>query len=65
MATILSFTGNIGVNCKKIWGFYVWIASNILWVYVAYKTPNIPQIAMFIGYAVLNIMGIIQWRRNK
>jgi nicotinamide riboside transporter PnuC len=65
IATILSFTGNLGVNNKKLWGFYVWIVSNILWVIIALNTPNYPQVIMFVGYSMLNVHGIIKWSKER
>lgn len=66
IALILSLTGNILVNFKKKIGFVIWTVSNIFWIAVNFLgTPNIPQVFMYIIYAMLNIQGFIIWRKKE
>lgn len=64
IATVLSLTGNFLVNKKRIEGFYIWTLSNILWVIIAFKTSNMAQMVLFVCYSILNIHGIISWKRS-
>jgi nicotinamide riboside transporter PnuC len=62
IATFLSLLGNYLVICKKIIGFPVWIASNILWIIVNFLgEPNLSQIFMFIVYAATSGYGWYKW----
>lgn len=62
IATFLSLLGNYLVICKKIIGFPVWIASNILWILVNFLgEPNFSQIFMFVVYAATSAYGWYKW----
>ncbi len=65
IAAILSITGNLLVNKKRKSGFVVWTAANVLWVRVAFLTPNYPQALMFLVYSALNVMGFLEWSGDE
>lgn len=65
IATALSLYGNYLVICKKIIGFPVWIASNILWIAVNFMgIPNYSQIFMFLVYAATSAYGWYKWLKD-
>lgn len=66
LALVFSVGGNILINFRKVSGYYCWIASNVLWVWIALISPqiNVPQILMFVIYTVLNIIGVFQWKQH-
>lgn len=65
IATILSLSGNLLVNYKKKIGFIIWIASNILWIFINLISElNVSQCIMFFFYAVLNVSGYIKWNKE-
>ncbi len=58
-----SLTGNIFINRKSVWGFYFWIASNILWIIYAVSAEVTAQIVLFVVYTALAVHGILSWRK--
>lgn len=65
VALVLSLAGNALINFRKRIGFFVWIASNVVWIAVNLMgIPNWSQIAMFLVYVALNIHGWITWGKN-
>jgi len=67
-AMLCSFGGNILINLKIVWGFPVWIISNLLWIWFDLRNQNWKitnmnraRILMHLGYSVLNIHGLINW----
>jgi hypothetical protein len=65
VATILSIVGQFGVTYQKIWGLYVWMLSNVFWIYVDIKIhPDYAQMTMYMFYLVMNYYSTIVWKRN-
>lgn len=66
IAMFLSLLGNYLVICKKIMGFPVWIASNVLWIIVNFLgVPNASQIFMFLVYAATSAYGWYKWLKDE
>ena len=66
IAMATSLVGNILVNFKKRIGFIIWLVSNVLWILVnLFGELNVPQVAMFIVYAGLNIDGYFRWKNKE
>lgn len=65
-ALIASLSGNLLINYKKVVGFYVWILSDFLWISVILMNVdvNFPQIGMYIAYVLINIEGIVKWKKG-
>ena len=68
IAMLCSFCGNILINFQIVWGFPVWILSNLLWVLFELhnhgwkiKKINAARILMYAGYSLLNVHGLISW----
>jgi len=56
------------INLQIVWGFPVWIISNLMWIWFDLRNQNWKitslnraRILMHIGYFVLNIHGLINW----
>jgi nicotinamide riboside transporter PnuC len=65
IATVLSVIGQFGVTYQKIWGLYVWILSNFVWIYVAvYVHRDYAQLLMYMFYMVMNSWSIHIWSKN-
>lgn len=66
LALIMSLTGNILINCKRRFGYIVWIVSNVLWIIINFTDHlNMSQVIMYLVYTVLNIQGYILWSKKK
>lgn len=66
LATFLSILGNIFIVKKSRIGYWIWIASNIFWIYVDYKIPEMSaQIIMMVFYIILNVWGLYEWRGKE
>jgi len=61
LALILSIVGYVGIADKAVWGFYVWIISNICLGYLAIKNRQSPLLLLYILYTIANIYTIYQW----
>ena len=64
IAMILSISGNIFVNRKDILGLYIWLVGSFLWVCISFYSKEWQQFIMFLVYFLLNIEGIIRWRKG-
>jgi nicotinamide riboside transporter PnuC len=64
IATMMSIAGNIFVNRKNITGLYIWLVGSLIWVIIAIQNFNWAQVALFGVYTILNIEGIIKWRKK-
>ena len=66
MAMTCSIGGNIFINFKNKFGFYVWIFSNFLWVLCNFMgTMNVCQVITFVVYAGCNVHGLWKWTREE
>jgi nicotinamide riboside transporter PnuC len=63
IATALSLLGNWFVIKKKVHGFWIWLVANVLWALLAWKSDDPAQLLMWFVYGVLNIKGILEWRK--
>jgi len=65
LATALSLCGNIGVMRKRVWGWWLWIVSNLIWIaYDAYISAW-PQAVLFVVYLMIAIVAVIRWKREE
>jgi len=65
IAMLCSIIGNIFVNRKMVIGMYIWSIGSLLWMVFAIYNRTWSQLIMFTIYTVLNIEGIIKWRKWK
>lgn len=66
LALMFSIFGNISVNNKKKIGFVLWIISNVFWILVNIIDHwNTAQVAMYVCYTVINIVGLIRWSEDE
>lgn len=64
-ATILSLLGQVLISNKKKSAFPIWIISNLLWIWVnIIGIFNLANVAMYLVYTLLNIIGIIKWKKS-
>jgi len=72
IAVVLGLTGAILNARKNIYGFYIWIVSNALMIFIyVSESVGVPftegkwyGALLFAMYFLLSIYGIIQWRKE-
>lgn len=64
LATALSLGGLYIAGRKIIWCWPMWIVGSSIFLVQAFVRQDWPQVALFGGYQVLNVLGWIKWRRN-
>ncbi len=60
-AFFLSISAQIFIAYKKPKGFFIWNASNVIWIYLAYLRLDYAQIAMFSIYTIINFFAWHKW----
>jgi len=64
LVTLASIIGTVANVQQKRWCFYVWSATNGLWVaYDIYKTAY-PQAALMAVYLGLAVWGVFAWKEK-
>jgi len=61
----ISLLGNFLVARKNVAGFFVWIFSNCMWIYVGVFTGLWGMVTLFFIYSMINIYAIYFWVRKK
>jgi hypothetical protein len=61
----ISLLGNLLVARKKVGGFFVWIVSNCMWIYVGIFTGLWGMVTLFFIYSMINIYAIYFWISKK
>ena len=65
LGSVFSLGGNVLIARKRRSGWLVWIAGNITWILVNFLGEmNVPMVAMYVAYGVINIIGYRQWQRE-
>lgn len=62
IALLFSIAGYIFINYKNIFGYYIWIISNILWIIYNIYINELSQIILFNIYTLLSIHGVYKWK---
>jgi nicotinamide riboside transporter PnuC len=63
--TGLSIIGAIYNAKGKIFGFYIWIIANLLWVGYDLYIQSYSQMVLFVVYTIISGYGIWQWKKRK
>ena len=64
-ATSIAILGSILNSSKRIEGFYFWLASNSLYVYINLKLGIPAQAVLFLFNILICVMGVLQWKKKK
>ena len=65
LGSVFSLGGNVLIAHKKRSGWLVWIAGNITWILVNFLGKmNVPMVAMYVAYFIINVIGYRQWQRE-
>ena len=65
LGSVFSLGGNVLIAHKRRSGWLVWIAGNITWILVNFLGEmNVPMVAMYVAYGIINIVGYRQWQRE-
>ena len=66
--TILAVFASILVTRRsrklRMYGFLIWVLTNGYYMYIGYIGSNFSMTAMFLGYQVINIIGILNNRTD-
>ena len=66
LAALFSISGNVLVVFKKRIAFIIWSIGNIFWCAESIIGDfNVPLVLMNICYFALNIIGFIEWTKNR
>lgn len=65
MATLIAIIGTIANSLKKRWGFYVWLVSNLFWIFYNLYQNQYAQGLLYVFNAVTCIVGLIKWKDKK
>jgi len=63
--TGLSIIGAIYNAKGKIFGFYIWIIANLLWVGYDLYIQSYSQMVLFVVYTIISGYGIWQWKKKR
>ena len=62
LATILGIAGILFINFSKIQGYYCWVISNSLFIYIAMQNNLYGQSVLWVIYIITSLHGIHMWR---
>jgi len=62
--TILAIIGVVLNIKQRVEVFYLWVGSNLAWVFIDYKAGLYAQAVLFMVYTGLSVWGIIEWRKK-
>lgn len=65
IATIITIIGSILNSQKRIEGFYLWIISNSVYVYINLYLGITAQAVLFAFNTFICIWGLCTWRKKK
>lgn len=65
IATIIAIIGSILNSNKREEGFYLWIISNSLYVYINIKAGIIAQAVLFVFNIIVCLWGLYQWKKKR
>lgn len=61
----MSTVGTLAVNRKKTFGMYIWILSNVIWIYYwSFVKFESFQVYMYVVFTATNIEGIYRWKKQ-
>jgi len=62
IAMILTILGQIAISKQKVAGFYMWLCSNSIWMYL---NEDLAFRIAFVVVQIFCVYGIINWRKLK
>jgi len=65
IALVITLLGTILNSRKNIYGFYIWIVANIMWLVITLKLQDISISIQYIIFILLNFYGIYQWKKKN
>jgi len=65
LATALSLCGNVGVMRKRVWGWWLWIVSNLIWIAYDAYIEAWPQAVLFVIYLMIAVVAVVRWSGEK
>ena len=65
LAGLLELIGIVMIGNKNKWGFIVFVAGAVAWVYIALTTPMYGLLIPVIPAIGLNIRNFVKWYREE
>ena len=63
-ATVLTLIGGVFVAKKSRWGYIIWIASNLLWLWVQAGIGQWGMVVCMVFNTGISIWGFIEWSKK-
>ena len=64
LALAITLVGTVLNARKNIWGFYVWLVANMMWLVITWKMRDASLAIQYLVFTILNIYGIFEWKRK-
>ncbi len=65
VASILSIIGAILVAKKSVWGFYLWIVSNSIWLVFDILIGLWEQVPIWFASLISSVYGVVKWGEKE
>ncbi len=65
IAVISGFSGSVLITRRHIGSFYCWGAANVTLIAINYLAGMHVLIVLYVGYLILNVVGIVKWRKHS
>jgi len=65
IATALSLIGAVLNARKNIYGYWLWIVANAVWLVISVIRKDWAQVVLWVSYIIITSYGIYCWSRNK
>lgn len=59
------FCGQLLVAKMDVRGFYCWLASNLLLIWIAVSMKNYGMVVLYVFYSVMCLYSIIEWGKRQ
>ena len=64
IGVIISLVGVMFLTYKKVTGFYILVVSNIILISIDFYLKNYPEVILFVGYFIINVLGVYNWSKK-
>jgi nicotinamide riboside transporter PnuC len=64
IATAMALMGAVFNSQRRVEGFYLWVASNVVFLVLAACRRDWPQVVLWTMYTGISLRGIVVWTRK-
>jgi nicotinamide riboside transporter PnuC len=65
VALLFTLSGTVLNSRKNIWGFYIWIIANLMWLIITWSISDASLTIQYLVFLILNFYGIWQWKKKE